>query len=181
MDETQQINKMAKSFGMTLLNKGSEIVKYAFKLKPAMYPRANILNFLSQKTGISATNISLADEKYYVVDWNTWGQIIDLDIIDTLTYKSDYFDCDNFSGLFASRANWLYNLNSVCMAFGNIYNKDTGEFIGRHAFNLIIAQDNGILNLYCYEPMNDGQCLVTLKNDIVIGEWRYEPDWILCF
>ena len=174
-------NKVLKTTGMYLIGAGSLCVRMGFKLKPKKYGRRTIENFLSDLIGISKDTISVSDANYYLLDWDKWGEIIDLDMIDALIYKSDYFDCDNFAFLFASRAADLYKLNSAGVAFGAIYNKDTGKYIGRHAFNIIVTEDNGILHSYCYEPMSDGSALIVKGRDTVIGSWKYVPDWLIFF
>jgi len=177
----QKINKIAREFGMYLINTGSEMVRSAFSLKPEIFTKTQIRTFLSEITGLPKSTISLSDNYYHLTDWETWGLIIDLDIIDTLIYLRDVFDCDNFAFLFSARAADLYRLNSAGVAYGTLYDAKTGKRIGRHAFNMIITQKDRVLNLWCYEPMTDGQCLVKKGESIIIGPWRYRPDWLFFF
>ena len=67
------------------------------------------------------------------------------------------------------------------VAYGTIYNRLTRAVLGRHAFNMIVAREEGRTDLYCYEPMNDLYVKVQKGEDIVVGPWIYKPDWILAF
>lgn len=174
-----QTRNIFKKFGCQLIKRGSAIVRSAFQLKPASFTNTTMRNFLSERTGLNRETISLSDAKYYIIDWEKWEQIIGLDMIDELIYETDVMDCDNFAFLFTARAANVYRINSAGVAFGGIYNKDTGKYIGRHAFNMITTIDNGIMNVRVYEPMNDLSSLVVKGQPIIIGTWEYRPTWIL--
>ena len=181
MTEAQKTNKVLKTTGMWLIGAGSICVRLGFKLKPQKVLSTTFKPFLSDQTGIKTSSISLSDGYYYLIDWNKWGEIIDLDIIDNMIYKAEKFDCDNFAFLFSSRAASLYNLNSAGVAYGSVFNKDTKRYIGGHAFNVIATKDNGILHLHCYEPMSDKSALIVKGRDIIIGPWIYKPNWLIFF
>jgi len=179
MAEIEKVNTMFHKFGHQLLDRGIKFIKTAYKLKPKVFTRPEILAFLNGQTGIPNSSISLADMKYHVETWAKWGQIIDLDLIDTQKYLTDVMDCDNFAMAYAARASMVYGLNTCGIAYGNIYDL-TGKFIGRHAFNLIVTHEKGVLKLYCYEPMDDNSNQVIKGQKIIlIHGWEYRPDWIL--
>ena len=181
MDESQKINQIAMRFGLTLINKGFEITRNASKISRVNYPSNIIKNFLSDQTSIIPSSISLADEKYYLTNLEKVKEIIEIDWTNTFKYVVDNWDCDNFAMLFASEGGNLYGLNTFFVAFGNIYDSNTGAFLFRHAFNLILTQDNGITNLYLYEPQTDEIALWKKgqNNVLLSGKWKYVPDWIL--
>ena len=129
--------------------------------------------------GFSTDAISCNDRDYYATTWTKVGHIIDADLIDQMVYKSETSDCDNFAYMFASRAGFIYGINTFAKASGTIYDANTGAKLGNHAFNLIVTKEpNGQLYAYCYEPMNDQQCLITDLNNVVIGNWRYQINWM---
>lgn len=182
--ELSTLQKAFHKFGHDLIGRGIGFIKTAFKLQPKEYNRYVILNFLSDQTGLSTSTISLADSIYFTESWDKWQQIIGFDLIDTKKYLKERFDCDNFALAFASRGGLIYGLNTCGVAFGDILNKKTKQKIGRHAFNLIITQDNGILHLYLYEPMNDQYKLWEKGKDNALSgttPWIYKPDWCLFY
>ncbi len=183
-EEIEKINQIAHAFGQKLIQQGSNIIRTVFKLNPAVYNRQTIMSFLSQQTGLSPSTISLADEKYHCVSWAKWEAIKEYDLTDRLLYYADVFDCDNFAFLFSSLSTMNYHLNSAGVAFGNVYGVKTGALITRHAFNLIITQDEGgIMNLYLFEPQTDDSCLFKKGRDNIIERlgWRYVPDWLIFY
>jgi len=179
----EQANKLLMKLGYGCFNSGIKIIRSAFRLKPKVYTRSQIRNLL-QSYGLKS--VSLSDEKYYVTSWDVVGKIIDYDLIDEMIYRYDTRDCDNYSFAFASRASVLYNLNSFGVCYGRIYSKKTGKLLGRHAFNLIITEDNGILHPRLYEAQNDGDCLLRKKTGNynpknLIKDWFYDIDWVIFF
>ena len=181
MTDQEQKNILLHKFGHWLLKDAVRIIRSSFSLQPQQFSRATILAFLSDQLGLSSSTLSLADEKYFVETWGKWGNIIDYDLIDEQVYQADFFDCDNFSSLYSARASMIYGLNSCALAYGNIYDVKTGKYLFRHAFNLIITHENGVLKLRLYEPQTDesiewrkGQ-----ENALQRLGWIYKPNWIL--
>ena len=183
MDENTKISQIAMRFGLALINKGFEITRNASKVNRVSYPNALIKNFLKEQTGVPSGSISLSDEKYYLTYLEKVKEIIEMDWTNTFKYISDTFDCDNFAMLFASEGANLYGVNTFMTAFGNIYDAKTGVFLFRHAFNLILTQDNSIMGLYLYEPQTDSIALWKKGQDNIIESlnWRYTVDWIIGF
>ncbi len=180
MNQEKKVNEMARRIGMVLINSGTNMLRSAYDLKPKVYIASQIQNKLVEILRIPANQISCADAKIQVVDWNTWEWIKDLDLIDSLQYYSDVFDCDNFAFAFASRATSFYLLNSCAVGFGKLYN-DKGEWIGNHAFNIIAVDEGNGLGFIIYEPMNDGWGKMTNKRTRLDFGWTYEPSWIIFF
>jgi len=181
MDEIQKINQMFCRLGLTLINKGFEITRSSAKVNRSSYSSSLIKNFLKDQTGIPLSSISLADEKYYLTDLEKVKEIIEMDWTNTFKYAVDNWDCDNFAMLFSAEAGNLYGLNSFLTAFGNVYDAKTGQFVVRHAFNLILTQDSGILNLYLFEPQTDSIILWKKGQDNILQNpnWKYVGDWII--
>ena len=182
-EDTQKQLGLFHKLGHTLLQQGRNFIKNAYKLSPKIFTRTEVLTFLNQETGIPINSISLADEKFYVETLDKWGQIIDYDLIDSQEYYSDWRDCDNFALLYTSQASFIYGLNSCPTAFGDIYDAKTGAYLFRHAFNIIITHQDGVLKLKIYEPQTD-ESMEWVKGKGSISErlgWRYTCDWILAF
>ena len=181
MDETKKIQQMAMRFGLALINRGFEITRNAGRINKVFYQNAMVKNFLSDQTGIAASSISLSDEKYYLADIDKVNEIIEMDWTNTFKYATDVWDCDNFAMLFSAEAGNLYGLNTFFVAFGGIYDAQTKQLLFRHAFNLILTETNGVMNLYLYEPQTDEISLWKKGQDNVgmSGKWIYRPDWVL--
>jgi len=171
------INKIATKFYFSLLKAATDGIRTVFKVAPMEYPSSVVRQLLINTTGVPTFSISLSDNKYFLTTWERWGEIIDFDLIDQLVYYYDKFDCDNFAFYFASRAAGLYGLNTGGVAYGSIYDKNTNELLGRHAFNIIVTTND----IRAYEPMTDEDCVIEAGKPIVIGGWRYVCDWILLF
>jgi len=183
-DEVEQINTIAHKFGQKLIKAGSDMIRAVFKLKPAIYNRSQILTFLNDQTGIPTSSISLADEKYHIVGWDKWLQIMEFDLIDQQQYLTDVFDCENFALAYSSLAAMNYRLNSCGVAFGNIYDPTTNKLLFRHGFNFVIIYDfNGEMKCYIYEPQTDEWGLVEKGKYTILPilNWQYRPDWLLFY
>ena len=86
-------------------------------------------------------NLQWEDGKYKVCDIDTIEYVLEHSIVDDLKYTSDYFDCDNFAGLFKDMTAIRYHLNSI----GKVIN-----YKGKHAFNVALTKRG----LYVIEPQN---------------------------
>ena len=183
MGTEKQVNEIARRFGMLLINSGTTMMRSAFDLKPKVYLSSDIQDKLKIILGIPANqnaNISCADGKYNVIDWETWEWIKDLDLLDQMIWIENFHDCDNFAFHFSSRASTFYLLNSCGVCFGRIYD-DSGKWIGNHAFNIIATDSGNGLEFMIYEPMNDQWKKMAGKRTRLDFGWNYEPDWVIFF
>jgi len=179
MNEQQQINKIQKSFGKSLITLGIKFLNSAFHLSPKIFTRQQISNFLTQ---LKLTSLSLADENYYIIAWNDWLNLIQYDWTEEHPYYADKFDCDNFSGYFTANNAYVYDLNSDATCFGQIFNKNTGVLVGNHAFNLIIATENNQLVAYLFEPMTGKYVKYSTNTESnIIDNWRYVINWVFAY
>lgn len=152
----------------------------AFDIRPVDINKADLLKLLVDNK--VSESYSMADKKYRLTDFETWKAIIAMDWSDKREYIYDIFDCDNFAFLFSARIADYFELNSAGTAFGSIYDKNTGKYIGEHAFNIIVTQENlGNKKIIVYEPMTDGYCEFEKGKDIIIGNWIYKPRWLIFF
>jgi len=176
-EDTKKINEIARKFGHLLINSGISMVRSAYDLKPKEYLGPVIQDTLKAIIGV---DVSTADGKIYLVNWNTIEWIKDLDLTDKLIYYNEVFDCDDFAFHFSSLISTLYLLNNCGVAFGNLYDY-SGKFIGRHAFNIIATDENGKLEFRIFEPMNDKWAKITGKRTDLGFGWIYEPSWVIFF
>jgi len=195
--ELTKLNKVIWEFGLNLIYLGIKFVQKAFwSLKKPSTINSNTLKEVLKNLGFTEKDmISCSDQKYQIIDWNTWEWIKDIDLIDKLIYYYDYFDCDNFAFLFSSLAAANYQLNSCGVVYGKVYDKNTLKLLGGHAFNVMVTQEGEktlqnpdgsfrkepIFRAYCYEPMNDGFTLIERNKSIIIGNWIYHPIWFFFF
>lgn len=173
-----EINQLRLRFNLGMVKIGLNGLRRTFSIERRAYPVGDIKNFLEQQ-GFS--NLSLSDLKYHIAPWVDWQKIINAEWVNEREYIADTFDCDNYSFYFAANVAYLFNLNSAGVAYGSIYEKDTGKYINRHAFNMIVAFLDGKLGLFAYEPKKDYSCQVIKGQPIIMGNWRYSPDWLLYF
>lgn len=161
-----------------ILNWAVDVLRKGYIVSKKHLTKQELKDFL-YGLGFTKDAISCNDGDYYATTWQKVGEIIDYDLIDTMVYKADTSDCDNFAYMFASRAGFIYGINTFAKASGEVFNKDTGVKLGNHAFNLIVTKEpDGQLYAYCYEPMSDQQALITDLNNVVIGSWRYQINWM---
>ena len=106
----------------------------------------------------------LLDRRYRVTTLDKWKEIIESDTLNEIKkWKKDVFDCDNFALAMVAHVNEVYELNSIGFAIGTVKKPSTLEEVGKHAYNVIAAKDNGKLTLYILEPQNDEIVLATPK------------------
>ena len=177
----KQVNSIKRKLGILLCRQGEDFLKSAFHIKPKVFDSRDVMNFLRDITGLPAGTISLSDRKYYLTDWQTLKQIIEVDWTEKKKWLRDKYDCDNHAFYFAARVGLLFDLNSMGVCYGTIYNAKTNEYIGGHAFCMPITYENNKLNLYCLESQTDKSCLVEKGKDTIIGKWRYEFNWQIYF
>ena len=182
MDKQQKINQLGLRFGLSIMESGAKMAKASANIKVCILDNPMIKNFLNEQTGVPFNSISLADEKYHITNLDKVKEIIEYDLIDTRKYVADSWDCENFALAFASRAGYLYGLNSFGVAFGGIYDANTKQWKFNHGFNLIITQDNGVLHLYLYEPQNDKFILWQKgQNNVILPLGIYKLAWLFYY
>lgn len=159
-------------FGATLTQKGYEFLRKSFKIKTIEIPLNDLQNFIS--FNIPVIRIVPRDRKYFLTNWYTWLKLIENDWGQSKIYKKEKYDCDDFSYSFVGRMNEIYELNSVGIVWGDLFNKDTYEYIGSHLWNAMFIWDEE-LKLYFYEPMNDKWVLFEKGKDIIMGNSLYKP------
>jgi len=166
MTKQQKVKRIARQFGVALNRAGINIIKDAFHINPVRISYDEMLTFLQDITENKLNYISLADQNYYLIPWEQWKQIIEVDWTDKKKYLKDRFDCDNFAFLFAARMAEIFDINSAGVAHGKVN-------IG-HFWNAIVVKDNmGNLRLYYYEPMKDLYTEFKKGSQPIMGSWSY--------
>jgi len=129
-------------------------------------------------TSVLGCDTMLLDSWYKVVDLDTWKEIIQSDLLNlTKKWKKEVFDCDNFAITFVGHVSELYEINSVGIALGKVYDASSNKLVGYHAFNVIVVKEDKDLGIYVYEPQTDG--LAKASRRTKIGNWIYEVDLVI--
>jgi len=119
----------------------------------------------------------LWDSRYVIPDFESMMKIIKYDVVRWHQYRREVYDCDNFAVSFAGEIPFLYGVNNVGIVLGRVYDVRTGQFLGYHAWNVFIAmKEDGKLYVYMYEPQSKMFSSYKVGR---IGNWRYEPLYIL--
>jgi len=159
-----KVNKIARKMGTTLTTAGIKMIRSAFDISPIKITNTDLYAFLRDITDNKLNYISLADQNYYLIPWEQWKEIIEVDWTDKKKYLKDRFDCDNFAFLFAARMAEIYDINSAGVVHGKV---NVGHF-----WNAIIVKDEN-LRLYYYEPMKDLYTEYKKGSPVVMGNWNY--------
>jgi hypothetical protein len=172
-EEQQKVNQVAKGMGVILSKNSDSFIRMA--IKPGV---KKILTKAEFQTWISSNyfaGVSLWDERYHFVDISFWRAFTDIFWGKYEPYLSDVHDCDNYAFYFSSMASHILKINTGGVSSGSVYKPD-GTFIDRHAFNGIIALDNGELKAYIFEPMKN--LMTDWKGQKTeLGGWKYEVGW----
>ena len=173
-EEQRKVNLLSKQLGVTLITNGEMFLKQGFKVEPKIIKTKNELAaWLSENV---FKGQSLWDEKFYVESLDFYLSLIEIWWGDKKQYITDRYDCDNYARHFQSALSLYFGLNSAGTASGSVYDEN-GKFLARHAFNIILVSDNGVLKPYLFEGMRN---IMTQWNGpkTKLGPWLYEIDWI---
>jgi len=118
------------------------------------------------------------DQKYKLITLDDWKEIIKSDTLNiTKEWKQDVFDCDNFAITFNAHCAEFYEVNTAGIALGKLYDAYTLEFLGNHAFNVLVAKKDNQLKLYVYEPQTDELAEASKKTKV--GDKIYEVEAVI--
>lgn len=151
-----------------------KLIRRKYKIGNDWVNNSYVTLLLKQTIGCK---VKILDLYYRVVDLETWKKIIQSDTLNlTKKWHKDVFDCDDFAIVFKAHVAEFYEINSVGVAIGRVYDANTLEFIGYHAYNVIIVRDDDC-NVYLYEPQTDG--LAKADKRTKLGNRIYETEWVL--
>jgi len=111
------------------------------------------------------------DRKYTYSDLETFDNDLKFDFTRFMTYVSDIFDCDNFAHVFKDVMDIFFGYSAIGVAYGKLYYQD--NFVGYHAFNVVLVDDKGELKFLVYEPQT-GNYSPCDRSYTKIGKWGYE-------
>lgn len=135
----------------------------------------NLRSLIIEQIGCS---FRLLDEKYYYTDISGWRKIISSDPINVVKkWKKDRFDCDNFATTFSSHVAEFFGLNTAGIAIGYVYDSNTLELLGRHAYNILLVRNGDKDELWLYEPQTDE--MVKAEKRVKLGDWIYETTYVV--
>jgi len=104
------------------------------------------------------------DATYYMANQSDFLNIVAWDWVDTIEYRNDRWDCENFALLFKSHVDLYFGLNQVGVVV---------DYTSRHSYNLVVYPDGRVQIL---EPQSDAvyiwtqrpQAFYSLKGAIVL-------------
>jgi len=95
----------------------------------------------------------LVDSTYWLTDRAGIREVIEFDWTDKHRYVAEARDCDDFAWYFKSHLSEWHDLTAVAWAWGAVY--EDGEFLGLHAWNVILVKEGDDLKALWYEPQTD--------------------------
>ena len=179
MEQQAKVNELARRIGSLLLDIGIRFLQSSFQnLQVTEFTALQVKDFVT-KAGLNIP-VNQFDWKYYTTSFENWQLLIDSVVLDKALYISERFDCDNYSFLFSSLSSIIMRLNTCGVAYGIVYNKNTGALIGYHYFNIILVSDG---SLYLIDTLNSYPDSVKIEKgkSIVLGNWRYDVRSITFF
>lgn len=180
----QEINNIGAKIAYTALMGGINIAEMIFNFPVTPHTKDEILQFLSSKTGLPPSTISLADSSYDTIEWSNWLKFIAHDTTNKIKkYTTDVWDCEDFATWFCIFSCLIMGINTGALAFGNILDPITKKTLFAHGFNLILATENGVLKLYLFEPQTFQWKEWEMGKDNILPvqasqNWLYHPTWI---
>jgi hypothetical protein len=171
-EDQAKINELARKVGSLLLDRGIKFLQLSFQnLQITEFSYDQVKNFVTQ-SGLNVP-VNHFDWKYFTTSFDNWQLLIDSIVLDKAMYIAERRDCDNFAFLMTSLSSFIIGLNTCSATYGIIYNAETGNLIGGHYFNMILASDG---NLYLIDTLNSYPEFVKIEKGkpIILGNWRYE-------
>jgi hypothetical protein len=173
-EEQRRVNDIANKLWVTLIETGETNLASLHRVEPKLVmTKAELSEWISKNL---FPGVSLWDEKYYFESIDFYNKIIPYNWIQRKKYIEDRFDCDNFATKFNSYISDVFGLNTTGVSTGEVYGIYTDKLVGRHAYNMILATDNGVLKPYLFEPMKN--IIAEWKGQkTALGDWKYTVEW----
>jgi len=169
------IGRISTGLGYILFNLAKWMLRHGIDIKYYTIPASELEKLVGQQVGCHCW---LWDGKYWYTDLDTWRRIVKRDELNE--YKKwtvDRFDCDNFATAFSAHMAELFDMNSAGVALGAVLDKNTKKEIGYHAYNCLIARNEGRTELWLYEPQND--YLAKAQKETDMGWAIYRTDLVI--
>jgi hypothetical protein len=172
-EEQRKISEIARKLWTTLIETGENNLRTTFNVSSKLVmPKQELIDWLCKNV---FAGVSLWDEKFHFENIEFYNSLIPHLWGHRRKYLSDVTDCDNFAFYFSATMASIFGLNSAGIASGVVYDLN-GKQIDRHAFNLILAVDNGVLKPYLFEPMKS--MITEWKGQKTkLDSWLYEIQW----
>lgn len=164
-----QINQLQKSFGLTLLNGGFNLLRKAYKVSDAKKVEFGGIKDIIAKT-LGNIAVPVKDLSFYLASWSVWKDFLDSILVPKIDYYAERFDCDNYAFLASSLASLFLCLNSCGVLHCTVYDNLTNKLIAGHYCNLIVTRDE---ELYLFDMNNGGYTKIEKNQDPVIKNWQY--------
>jgi len=130
-EDVREANELADKILIELTSEHKVSAQEVYNILYAKYPNVDL---------------QLWDANYYLLPLDDWKEVLDDVRVGLPDYLKDKFDCENFAIVTSARVALNYLINSCGIAVG-----------GGHAFNLILAFENGKIVPHTYEPQTKGK------------------------
>ena len=172
MSDEIYINKIARDFGMSLMDFGVGFVRNAVKNNPLTKVGYGTIKTNIVNAGINCSTSEL-DSIYQTATWSLWEELLLQAhiVLGKMKWTAEVFDCDDFARAKKALMSLLFGLTDIGEVYGRVYNKETDVFEWYHYFNVIITANNQV---YLHEPITGESVLVEKGKPIILGTWRYE-------
>jgi len=182
MNQKEQKLGVFGSLHGTLIREGVVMGRSRFKnIKRTPHKKAEMTQILLDLGVIKVEyGVSSYDQMYYTCSLKIWEEYIKNNKIQMTKWLRDAGDCDNFAFLFAALASWILRVNTCTVAVGPIFKRNTENQTGRHCFNVLLTEDDGIIKPILFEPITDLKT-VWKPPKTELGPWGYKIDWCSIF
>ena len=173
MNNQIKINALGRKIGGTCIRSGFSFTRGSVDFPKFPATKDEMVDYL-ETLGLTLTT-STYDRFYALTTFDCWKDVIAEDVVKTIQYVPEYFDCDNFAFAFASFAAALYGLTSALPCYGEMVG------VGRHYFNIIVTKENGLFNAYLYEPITGKYAKIEKDKPMVVAGNTYIAQHIHLF
>ena len=164
---------------------GNILTKHGFKLqaehfeniKRYIIPLEEMTIFIKSK--FPKIRTSPKDFNFKITGIENWEYFIINCWLKEKKWIENYYDCEDFADTFAVFAKLILGV-SVYKIYGGIFDRNTGKWIGYHYWNAIISQEKNGKEMHFYEPMTGSLVQYSGQKEIVLDNWRYNPEQIIC-
>jgi len=131
----------------------------------------------SVTTTYNPTDSWWMDDGYYAFPIEKFKDILELwhKWLSLIHYITDVFDCDDYAFLFKEFMA-LCGYNSAGVLIGEITDLNTNQFLGYHAWNVILfINQQGVYKVMEFEPQLDD----FVMNHVSYDKFGYRGEWII--
>lgn len=168
------VNSIARKMGTTLITSGIKMVKSSLDLITNQIDATKIAQAFVN-VGLGDLPMTPLDSDYKTITWDDWQPILGTlkDIASYFPWTAEYFDCDQRASFVKALADTFTGINSMGLAYVNLYHSKTGVYLTRHWVDMVLTTDG---KLHIFDIDNNGGTITEMaKGQLMVGgNWRYE-------